>query len=381
MPADADVLLEGRGFRVRRAGPDDDSELCALLRKVHIRGTLDVTQERDPSFYSILEAHLGEHEVWLVENDAGEVGGCGSVVWRPGWVDGRVEPVGYLADLRGIRGFRGTRALPHAYKLALERARDRHGVELFHTVIFDSNELAIRALVRRRGKRRADQPVYSVMTPFEMLSVQFTTNKRPASRVRRARTEDLDALVTYLAERQKTRLMGDVVDERLLTRRFEQWPGFGLDSFFIATDQRGRIVGTLAPWDTHAIKRTRVLGYYKGMKAMKIAFNTASKLFGFTPLPEPGACFRFSFLSHLEIDDDDPQILRDLLRTAYAELRPGGAHFMSAMIPRGSRLAAAFSGFVVNRTPMTVYSVVLAGSRYADRDFRTLHPGFEMALS
>jgi hypothetical protein len=54
---------------------------------------------------------------------------------------------------------------------------------------------------------------------------------------------------------------------------------------------------------------------------------------------------------------------------------------MSAMIPRGSKLEAAFTGFTVNRTAMTVYAVHLRGSRHAEREVRTLHPGFEMALS
>ena len=99
------------------------------------------------------------------------------------------------------------------------------------------------------------------------------------------------------------------------------------------------------------------------------------------PLPASGECFRFTFLTHLEVGGDDPAVLRALLLAAYARLRPLGHHFTSAFVPRGTPLEHAFRGFTVTRTAMTLYSVHPADSRFADRDLRTLRPGFEMALS
>jgi hypothetical protein len=98
-------------------------------------------------------------------------------------------------------------------------------------------------------------------------------------------------------------------------------------------------------------------------------------------LPAPGECFRFAFLTHLEVEDDDPAVLRDLLRAVYADLRPERLHFVAAMVPRGSRLSEAFRGFQINRTGMTLYGVHPRGSSWEDRSIDTRHPGFEMALS
>ena len=60
---------------------------------------------------------------------------------------------------------------------------------------------------------------------------------------------------------------------------------------------------------------------------------------------------------------------------------PSRAMYLKRMVPRGSPLEGAFAGFRLQRTPMTLYSVHTPGSRFAARDFRTLSPGFEMALS
>jgi hypothetical protein len=382
-----EILHESARLRLRRAGPADSPALCELLRRVHLRGKLDVLQERDPDFFALLKMHQGAYDVWVGESPEGDkVGGLGTVVVRPGWVDGEARPVGYLADLRALPGFRGVRELPRAFAKVLEHAREHHGAELFYTVIFDENRLARRALVEQKGgARRGGQPIYRPMTPFQMTSVQFTTRKSwraPAGlEVSRGRMRDFEALADYLAGRARGRVMGEVLTPERLAARFALWPGFGIESFLVARDPSGRIVGTLAPWDPSSMKRTRVLGYHGQMRWVKLGFDLAARLFRFPPLPPPGECFRFAFLSHLEIADDDPAVLRALLRAAYAELRPEGLHFMSAMIPRGSPLEAAFSGFMVNRTAMTVYSVALPGSPHAERDFRTLHPGFEMALS
>lgn len=377
-----EVIHRARGVSVRVADRGDSAALCGLLRKVHIKSALDITQERDPDFFRLLEMHLGEHEVLIAEGKDGSAGGLGSLSVRPGWIDGERRQVGYLGDLRIVPGSRAAVVMPKVFELFLRRARDRWGAELFHTVIFDENELARRVLVERRKERRKDLPIYRVMTPFEMTNLQFTLPKgRPSRPVSRATERDLDELLDFLSRHQKQRVMGDPLDAARLEARFRTWPGFSVESFLIVRDAGGRIAGCTAPFDTDPFKRTRVLGYYDHMRWVRRFFDLGAKVFRYTPLPPPGETFRFAFLSHLEVEGDDPSVLRDLLLECYRGLRHENLHFVSAMIPRGSPLAGAFSGFTVNRTPMTLYSVTLPDSPYADRSFRTQKPGFEMALS
>jgi hypothetical protein len=130
------------------------------------------------------------------------------------------------------------------------------------------------------------------------------------------------------------------------------------------------------------VKRTRVLGYNGRMLWVKRGFNTFAPVLRYPPLPPAGECFRFAFLTHLEVRDDDAGVLNDLLRAAYAHLRPSGLHFMSALVPRGSALEAAFSGFMVQHTAMTLYAVPVPRGAHVDRaEWGTRQPGFEMALS
>lgn len=373
----------GAGFRARFARPEDNASLCELFRSIHLGGALDVTQERDPDFFQMLRMHLGEFDVVVVEDDRGAIVGCSTMVRRPGWLGADPVETGYFCDLRVMPTWRGGRAVVPVYAAAMEWVRARHGAEVFTTVIFDANRRAFKALVdRSSGEKRGAMPIYRMMTPFQMTSVQFTTQKpAPERPVEPASPRDFDELAAFLIARQKRRVLGERLDEAMLQRRLAAWPGFQLGDFLLARDGRGRIAGCLAPWDTGGFKRTRVLGYHGQMAWIRRGFNLAARARGFPPLPAPGECFRFWFLTHLEVQDDDPGVLRDLLRAAYRKLDGAGAHFMSAMIPRGSRLESAFEGFMVNRTGMTLYAVHARDSRYQDFDFTTLHPGFEMALS
>ena len=379
----SDVIVEHDGWHVRFATPDDSQAICDLFRSIHVPGALDISQERDPDYFSLLELHGGQHDTAVGVADDGSLVGCGTIVTRPAWFGDEAIESGYLCDLRVANGFRDGKLLIRAYGKVMNLIKERRGAELFTTVIFDTNERAKRALTGGGRGRRKDQPIYRPMTPFEMVSVQFTLGKKaPSAKVSSASEADADELFSFLASRERRRLLGWRVDADGIAARLASWPGCSLNDFLIARAKPGgAITGCLAPWDTREVKRTRVLGYHAHMRWVKLAFNAGAMLGRFQPLPPAGECFDFSFLTHLEIVDDDPAVFHDLLLAAYPRLRARGQHFMSAFVPRGSRLDDGFRGFSLQRTPMTLYAVHPPESRFADQSVETLAPGFEMALS
>lgn len=383
--------LNETDWRVRIARPTDLSDnaaLCHLLRSVRLRAALELTQERDPDFFAMPRMHQGPFESFLGESAKGEPIGCATVIRRPGWFQGGRITTGYLGDLRVLPEFRGGHILSRVYGAAIDWVRKTYDAEVFTTVIFDSNRQAQAALVHPGAKnaasaeKRKAMPRYREMTRFHMTSVQLTTPRpAPERPIHPARPEDRDELFQFLMRHSQKRLLGDCLDEERLEQRLQTWPGLRLEDFLLARNSGERIVGCLAPWDTFDLKRTRVLGYHGRMAFIRRAYNLMAALRGFVPLPPAGECFRFPFLTHLEIEEDDPAILRDLLLAAYQKYLGTGAHFLSAMIPRGSKLEAAFGGFMVDRTAMTLYAVHARDTRFDGEDFRTRYPGFEMALS
>lgn len=378
----SELAIHTRHLHLTVAGPEDNEAICRLFREVHVSGELDVNQERDPDFFALSRLHHGQAFTVLGRDGDGAACAIGTVISRPGWLDGERIQTGYLCDLRVRPGFRGGPLLARHMTEILEWVGQQTGSQVFNTVVFDDNELARKVLMGPSAKRRG-QPSYHPMTPFRMTSVQFTRPRRgPRGRVERATAADLPALKQFLADQGKARVLGEDFTGDLLERRLADWPGFSLGDFFLAKTAGGAIRGCLAPWDTSAVKRTRVLGYHGQMLWVKRVFNLGAPLLRYPPLPPEGECFRFAFLTHLEVADDDPVVLNDLLRAAYAALRPQRLHFMAALVPVGSALEGAFAGFMVQQTEMTLYAVATPGGAFADRDdWRSLRPGFEMALS
>lgn len=372
-------------FTLNLARPEDNADICALFREVHVSGELEVNQERDPDFFALQRLHHGPDRTdahvttWLAREPDGTAAAIGTVIVRDGWLDGARVRTGYLCDLRVRPGFRGGLALAACYPRVLDHLARTTGAEVFTTVIFDDNERA-RKVLAGKGAARRGQPVYRPMTPFEMTSVQFTWRRRAPARVVSATTADLGELREFLAVRGQSRVLGEDFTGDLLDRRLADWPGFSLGDFLLVREG-GRLVGCCAPWDTRAVKQTRVLGYHGGMAWVKRAFDLGAAVLRYPPLPPAGECFRFAFLTHLEVVNDDPGVLRDLVLAAYTRRYDQRQHFLSALVPRGSPLAAAFRGLQVQRTAMTLYTVVLRGGRWEQRDFATGAPGFEMALS
>lgn len=364
---------------VRSATEADHDAINRLFRDVHLKSDLDVTLERDPDPFALLRLHHGTPLPLIVEDPDGQTIGCASVVLRDGWLDGERVPTGYLCDLRLRPGSRVGSDLGRAYGLVLEELRREHGTELLTTVIFDGNEIARSALLGR-GAQRRKQPRYRPMTPFDMAAIQLVRPHRgPSRRVRRATTSDLDRLAAYLDRRNRGRVLGHDFSGDLLQQRLADWPGLELGSFWLAEDGSGALTGCVAAWDSAPVKRTRVLGYGGSFVWLKRAMDVGSMLLRFPSLPEPGECFRFAWLTHLEVDD--PAVFRDLIRAVIRDTREQRLHFLAAMIPRGSRLRQGLRGLVVQDTPMTLYAVHAFESPHGQRDFVTERPGFEMALS
>ncbi len=374
-------LHRGNGWALRRATPEDNARLCELVRTIHMKGKLDVTQERDPDFFALGRMHLGPVETWAFIDEVDSIEGCVTLCLREAQLGGERATTGYFCDLRLTPKLRGRGVIDEAAGAIMAYAKSKYGADLFYDVIFDTNAVARKALVVRTEKRRR-VPIQAPMTPFQMTSVQFTTEKPgPQRAVTFACDNDFGELVAFLQRDHARRSLGYLIDEALLRDRFRTWPGFSIASFLVTRDGSGRIAGCLAPWDTREFKRTRVLGYHAEMRVVRAAFDLTAKLRRFRTLPRPGECFDFSFLTHVAVKDDDPAILRDLVRAAYRNLYSMRQHFLSVMVPCGSRLASAFSEFTLNRTKMTLYAVYESDSRWVGKDLTTLHPGFEMALS
>lgn len=375
-------LATGR-VAVRPAERADNAARCALFARVTMEADLGLSVRRDPDFDALYRMQSQDWISVVVDLD-GEIEGTGTVLVRDGYVSGRIRRVGYLGDLRLSPRVQGRFVLDRGFAPLLEQARERFGCELFLTSIIASNARAMRALVGQTARSRAaGRPVYTPLGDFDIRSLHLLLPRRQRVRavaVRRARPDDIPALARFLDTDARRRPFGYAFPEDELRRRLRDWPGLSISSFYLAVSPAGALLGCLALWDARSVKRMVVTAYRGAMRRVRLGYNAAATLLRRSRLPRPGEVFRYQYVTHQAVVNDDPCVLRALLEVAYQDSRDAGYHFLSACAPEGGSLEPAFRSFHATNLRARLFVVALPGVDVSQVVSEGAWPGFEMAL-
>jgi len=352
-----------------------------------MRAGLSLRFDRSPDYFALHKAHSEDHETWLlVTRD--RILGIGSIVSRNAWVNGAIEPVIYLADLRLAPG-RATAGLWRPLiRDVLRAARARTGAKLAYCSIIRDNKSARQAMLR-------DDRVDS--TPFRHLSgyssvaiIARKPGRRPNTRfaVQPATAGDTNRLQEFVAEQSRSTQFGVVFDDPSWSRRLVGWPDFGIGNFFIAHDKRGQIVGCVAPWNYASINRIVIERLPPVIDAVRMLCNVMAPLTR-RPLIRVGARSSLpdAALTHVFVRDRDPSILSALLHRAVRQLFSTRRYAtISLIIYDDDPLEPALRDFWCVRVPMDLYWVDVDRIEHPAAAARELDsgnyawPGFESYL-
>lgn len=346
-------------WSVRLATPADDAALRSLVARVPMAGSPRIAQEREPSFFALPKLS-GAFDTYVVEQD-GRVVGCGTHTVRDAWVDGRLERVGHVGDLRLEPHLRGRSIVRAMANVGLERSRKAHGATLSTMAAMASN---------RKARRAARQGETLDAGGYRMVNVPWRA--RPGDgRAVAATEDDLGEVAALLEDVQRGRLFGWHADERTLRRRVRDWPGLAASDFLLVRDDGGELVGCAAAWDPHPVRQTRVQAWGPLLGAYRPVARPR--------LPPAGGVLRIPYLTHLAVRGDDPRVLRSLVLGALARPRSEPAHALAVMVPEGSPLRAGLRG--LGATSVAVRLLALAAPGHPLPAFADSPVGIEMALA
>ena len=297
-------------------GEADDPEIRRLLRDNPMDGQIRVSLEREPNaFLAVTVEGEPHHTVVAREASTGRIVGMGTrAVWNA-FVNGEPCRLGYLSQLRVDRAARGRRRLLAAGYAALRELRGPDEAPFDITSIIADNETARRLL----GSGVPGLPSYRELSGFvTMVLPGVRTSRRPRLvQVEPGRPERLPEIADCLARNR---------------RRFQAAPFFTTEDLgspersrgLAPTDFRlavrdGRVVGCLALWDQTGFKQVVVRGYAPRLARWRPWLNRISPFLRMPRLPDPGEPLPHAYLSHVTVDDDDPDIFRALVESAHAE--------------------------------------------------------------
>jgi len=239
--------------------------------------------------------------------------GLGARSIAPAFVSGVARDVGYLSDMRLEPSYRNGTLVARGYRLLRDLHRDGR-VSFYTSVIFATNSLALKMV----ATTRAGLPRYHDLGIVRCPGINITRRLGGCAAdadVRRATPAMLPEIVACLNRNNARRQFAPVHSEHDFVRG-GRWKDFALHDCHVAV--RGdRLVGVIGVWDQRAYKQTRIIDYASHLAVGRPMANLWRRWSGAPGYPRPGEYLRYACVSFAAADDDDPRVMRALLRAAY----------------------------------------------------------------
>jgi hypothetical protein len=300
-------------FLIEPATHEDDSALRDLFRRTSMGSGIEVSFEREPSYFEALAIQGEQHEVGIIRDRyTGRIIGSGSRAMRRGFLNGQAANVGYLGDLRLDPEYRNGTLAARLYRSL--QSRDIW-CDWYYTVIFEENNRAIGTI----AKGRAGLPTYHdcgrILCPGIELRGQLPPLSVPGVILRQAKKDDLPGIVDCL-NLNSIRKQFSTFHKVEHFQGNKRWKGLRLGDFHIA-ERDGKIVGVMAAWDQSAFKQTRIAHYNGHWRWLAPVSRWLAPLRRSPGLPVPGDCLSYFYACCIAVDDDNIDVFRGLLRELY----------------------------------------------------------------
>ena len=310
-------------FRV--ATEADDALLRAMLRENGMPTWVEMTMEREPSYFA--GKNIYGRDWAVIAEDKGDVIGMYSASVMPVHLDGRTTRLGYLGGLRvNPQHRRRIRYLREGYASIGHFAPET--VPWWFTVVAAENDGARRLL--ERGV--PGLPPYHPRGDYVTFALPVSRGKRRGL-WRRATAEEIVPIYNQAAANFQ---FSPVLDESIARR---------LDWF-----RAGDAVAAL--WDQRAFKQIVARRYRR--PALVPFYNAYARIARRIPLPREGRALDQTFIAFLSMPPDYA-LLQDLLSHCTTPAASVGVHAKSPLIPVIER-------FKPVRYPARIYAVTFNGA-------------------
>jgi hypothetical protein len=301
-------------FRVELATSADDAALREILAATPMPGHIAVSFRREPSYFDAAVVEGAFRQVVVArDSQTGRIVGFGSRSIRPRYVNGQVQPIGYLSNLRLMEPYRNLGLVARGY--ACFRSLHADGrTPVYLTTIAEGNDRAITLLT----SRRAGLPAYRFAGRYHTLSIPISRRGSHGPRLPRglslrpATREDRPALVDFLhTSGPRRHFFPEYVDEDLFTSS-GTFRDLEPDDLLLAFHGE-HLVGCIGAWDQSRFRQTVVERYSRWLYGLRPFYNLAARVRGLPELPRPHTPLHYRMAAMPLVEGDDPDVFRSLL--------------------------------------------------------------------
>lgn len=312
-------------YRFELANPADEAQIRRLLRQNPVPGQMALTYEREPD-YALGTSVMGHLCQTLVarQQASDAVVAVATRSIRSLFVNGQVQAVGYIGQLRVDPLHQGRWLLPQGFRLFHELHQDG-ATRGYITTIIQGNTQAEGLLVH---KARRTLPVYRPLGQLFTMAIIVGRPRRPhwgSMELRSGDTVAVDDLIAFLHRNGSQRQFFPayrVADfDEPATRDFSV-------ADFVVACRHGRIVGVAGLWDQSGYKQMVVRAHSPTLRRLRPFYKGVARLLGAQPLPDVGQPIRFGYASFLCVEEADASVCQQLLTALHNRAAQWGLAFL-----------------------------------------------------
>lgn len=345
--------------RIELATHADEIELRKLLVKNAMPGMIRLSYGREPHFFNSLDV-LGKHnQVVVARNATGNIVGLGIRSIKSMYVNGKIQKIGYLSNLRLEINYRGNILLAKGFKYLHKLHQDTQCPFYLTTIIID-NENAKKVLAHERGLL----PIYQPFGKLRTYLIGHSRIKLPNSNIQIAfaQSSDMKTILEFIHQEGKEKqffpyyTINDFNQESGLLRGLEY-------QNILVAKQNKNIVATLACWNQNAFKQILVSSYHPLLKAFRPIYNVYSKIRNKPCLVDPGSPLNFNYAAMVCIKNNDTNLFRHILSSAVTYSNEKNKSFFALGLHENDPLNDALKYFHYKLMQSNVYVVSFPSDR------------------
>ncbi len=301
---------------------EDNGSILSLLSSIPQPGAISLTFERAPDYFHGAAISCEKPEVFLLrtaESDQASTVGVFNIGTRRLYINGELQTVRYLHDLRLAPDVRGGRALGLAFQTTRELMADD---DLFQAVVLSENHAFLATMMRPRKS----MPELSARGSIETSLIYGRGSRKydvASVEIRQATVDDVPAMQTLIEEEGPQRQYFHYHDLSQITREAPYYRSLSISDYYLIFED-GELRGMAGTWDQKNFKQTRIAGYSRSVRVSRPLYNTWARAMGGLALPRVGKCFTYLTLHTLLIKDHDVHLFRVLINRL---LRGPGRHY------------------------------------------------------
>lgn len=333
---------------------------------------LELTYLRGPNFFSFLKFHGDENLVFYAENNKNEILLVCTIAIREGYINGNIERIAYLSDMRINIKLNSARLLVNWKRCMGEILENSSDIEeintkYMYTAILQENSKAMAALVNNPR----NPFVYKLISNYSMINIlKMYSRYKGNLQVSRATNSNINEVFEFINQDQSKKQFG--FTKQFLKRSLMNWDGLQIEDFILVRKNED-IIAACCFWNPSPTKKIIISKLPRSLKILK---KLLSKIL---LIPSENEEFKVQYLNFLTILKGENEALEAILSFAKTEKIFDKFHAISFASFEIENVYINKKKFIYNRTALSLFQTI-GKSNYSDVLDYSKAPALEISL-